>query len=146
MCLDDLAMASSSRVLCVCVYTSVSIDWTACAWVMCTSFSLSYTSLASNRVEAAGAGRNSQGEWASQSYLLQILRALVSTEITGCSSGNDLKGIWKLTLMLHLQFMTFWGKKLHLTSWDRSEAIVYESGGSIFIPQGEQFDCHHLHS
>lgn len=97
-------------------------------------------------LKLTGAGRNSQCAWVSQSYLLQILRALVSTEITGCRSGNDLKRIWKVTLMLHLQFMTFWGKKLHLTSWNSHEAIVHESGGSIFIPQGEQSDYYHLHS
>lgn len=152
--LGDLVMASSSQgvvYVCVCAHLCVYRlkEW---AWVMvifwCAPLfnSFSYTSLACNRVEAHGAGRNSQGAWASQSYLLQILRALVSTEITGCSSGNDLKRIWKVTLMLHLQFMTFWGKKLHLTSWNSRKAIVCESGGSIFIPQSEQSDCHHLHS
>ncbi len=146
MRLDGLAMASSSRVLCVCVYTSVSIDCTEWAWVMCTSFSLSYTCLASNRVEAHRGRKEQSG--------CMSFTILPSSDSEGSGVNRDHRmQLWKwfkrnlkvdinVTSAIH----DLLKQKLHLTSWNSSEAIVYESGGSIFIPQGEQSDCHHLHS
>jgi len=130
-------MASSSEgFVCVCAHLSIDRKEWACMSHGDLLFLIHSPThpLPAIKLKLTEAGRNSQGAWVSQSYLLQILRALVSTEITGSRSGNDLKRIWKVTLMLHLQFMTFWGKKLHLTSWNSHKAIVCELGVSIFIP------------